>query len=446
MLTTLLFSLGLPLSAFAGYALSKKFSARSTCDNESDTQVQETLNNVQSPMMAIDRDFNIVRINTAGASLGGRRPEELVGTKCYELFRTGHCRTEKCALARAMKEGKVITARTSAKPGDNEFPILYSGSPTYDNEGRITGAIEYVQDIRALVDAQNRTLSCASRLSGSVDELSEVSSNMKQRTLEMSAGSEQVAGAAVQVRGNFTTVTAAVEESRAIFHNIAYSTQELSSSINEISQSTQEAATLTREGVDVANRLAKRIEELDKASREIGGIIQAIVAISEQTKLLALNATIEAARAGNYGKGFAVVANEVKELSQQTNDAIVDIQAKVGMITDSSRLTSNDISVMNEYMQSIFGTVESIAGALEEQSATTSEISFSVSEAVTGMDEVTRNMAEANQAVGDIADQTVEISQHLRGLNEASLTVSGNSSLLVDLSMELAVAAEDLTN
>ena len=67
--------------------------------------------------------------------------------------------------------------------------------------------------------------------------------------------------------------------------------------------------------------LRTTFSSLTSQMKEIHQVVQTITSISEQTNLLALNASIEAARAGEHGKGFAVVAEEVRHLSEDTNEA-----------------------------------------------------------------------------------------------------------------------------
>ncbi|WP_242343350.1 Cache 3/Cache 2 fusion domain-containing protein [Anaeromyxobacter terrae] len=113
------------------------------------------LDAMPAPAMIVSPEFDIRYMNQTGASLLGRTPQELVGTKCYDSYRKGDCRTARCACARAMTEDREVSSETDAHPEGLDLQILYSAVPLRDGAGRVVGALEVVTDqtaVRRAVD------------------------------------------------------------------------------------------------------------------------------------------------------------------------------------------------------------------------------------------------------------------------------------------------------
>jgi HAMP domain-containing protein len=102
------------------------------------------------PAMIVGPDLVVRYMNQTGASLLGRTQQELVGTRCYEGFRTGDCGTARCAGCRAMAENREVGSETDAHPEGLDLEIAYSAVPLRDGEGRVVAALEIVTDQTAL--------------------------------------------------------------------------------------------------------------------------------------------------------------------------------------------------------------------------------------------------------------------------------------------------------
>ncbi|MFZ5772545.1 MAG: methyl-accepting chemotaxis protein [Thermodesulfobacteriota bacterium] len=112
------------------------------------------LDSMPAPAMIIDKEFTILYMNELAAKVAGRTPQQTLGSKCYDHFKTSDCRSERCACNRAIINGQVATSETAAHPLPGlDLDISYAGVPIRDRQGTIIGAFEVVSDQTAVKKA-----------------------------------------------------------------------------------------------------------------------------------------------------------------------------------------------------------------------------------------------------------------------------------------------------
>ncbi|MCG8688064.1 MAG: cache domain-containing protein [Desulfobacterales bacterium] len=274
-------------------------------------------------------------------------------------------------------------------------------------------------------------------LTSSATELSAVSEQITNNSLQTAEKSTNVSGAAEEMTGNMNSVAAATEQATSNVQMIVSAVEEMSSTINEISKNTSKGSQTTSKAVENAKQVSIKVDELGQAASEISKVTDSIADISEQTNLLALNATIEAARAGEAGKGFAVVANEIKALALQTAEATQEISSRIDGVQVTTNESIQAIETIVNVINDIDAIVISVATAIEEQSAGTQEISQNVNQAASGLEEV-------NQNVGQTSHIATSVNQDINEVSRATDEMKTGSSQVMSSATELSRMAESL--
>ncbi|WP_017755237.1 globin-coupled sensor protein [Calidifontibacillus oryziterrae] len=168
--------------------------------------------------------------------------------------------------------------------------------------------------------------------------------------------------------------------------------------------------------VDMIESTKNMTTELSESSNKIGQVVKVIRDVSSQTNVLSLNATIEAARAGEHGRGFTVVAKEVRNLANQTQEAldhiqeqITNVQEKVKYFEDAFNKIVEQTSLFREINRNIIDVLESSVSGVKQNDEKIRNFSGFVS----AFQETFQDISIASQQIADMAQQLTYLNSEL---------------------------------
>lgn len=128
-------------------------------------QVEDRFNNelalnileqIPTPVMAVNREFQLIFTNNATLKFLGTTWEEIRNRPCYEILNSQHCQTPECRMRQVMEGEPSCTVRNEVTINGRKIPIEYTAAPLRDKDGTIVGGLEYILDISERVRQETR--------------------------------------------------------------------------------------------------------------------------------------------------------------------------------------------------------------------------------------------------------------------------------------------------
>jgi len=213
-----------------------------------------------------------------------------------------------------------------------------------------------------------------------------------------------IAEAAHELSASFETMNQQARAQEKAVGRIVSQSGEVDSRGAGVRQFAQQAGQLMEGLVNVLAEASRQsgssVQLIDAMVKQFDAIFELlgdVKTIADQTNLLALNAAIEAARAGDAGRGFAVVAEEVRNLSERSNnfneqirklvhgskDAIATVRETVGAMAVRDTGTSQQARTqVGELLAQIERVDRNLCEAMREVSVASEQIGRSVAQAI----------------------------------------------------------------
>ncbi len=332
-----------------------------------------------------------------------------------------------------------LTVQLKTK-GRSEFSVL--SQYIMNVITNMKGLIQQVEGIAMLVkDAAGGVEDVSARIEDS-------SQGIKMTLAEIDKGVSLQASDAQDCLTQMDSLSRKIEEIGSSVDQAA-SGSEVTKKIVEKSIETMEALSgKTRATIEITDKVKEDIEDLERKSIAIGGFVDTINDIAEETNLLSLNASIEAARAGESGKGFAVVAEAIRKLADGSSQAASEINKVVEEIVAQTKDTVSTAAkageIVGEQALLVNHTTDdfrSIAECTEQMIVAIRQIS----EDIISIDAQRKDTLDAVSSISAVSEETATASSEVYNISQKQMdVVEALKKASADLKEKMAELSEAL--
>lgn len=168
---------------------------------------------VPAIMMTCDKEYNVKYLNEIARTSLKVDKNQYYNRKCYDLFKTGDCNTEKCAVARAMRDSRNAKSETVARPFEGvNIDISYEGLPLYNDNKDVVGAIELVYNQTDIKTAERLAIKKADFQNNLVNDFMSKLDVLKRGELDIEFNEISHDNDLKDIAGNFTQLNSSLNE------------------------------------------------------------------------------------------------------------------------------------------------------------------------------------------------------------------------------------------
>jgi CHASE3 domain sensor protein len=256
-----------------------------------------------------------------------------------------------------------------------------------------------------------------------------------------SAAAQQVSGGRDQASA-MSEITTTISELLITSRQIAESAQRVSKVAEETAEAARTGdATIDQTRASIAairtqvDQIVQHMLALGEKSQQIGGVVDLVSELAEQTNILAINATIEASGAGEWGRRFAVVAEEIRKLADRTAGSakeirtlIEDVRGAVNTTVMATEIGAKAVDAGSRQFDDATNSFRRIAQLVATTSDATREIELSTKQQTTAVEQVNMAASDTGRVTRETeatAVQTKQTAAHLTKLSSNLLDLVG---------------------